>query len=73
MGRSEGDIVTRVEKGIVSSTDIKGAKVTIPTRDGYVTESLFVPAHIGGLDVNDIVAFVEFEDLTGVILCRLEG
>lgn len=62
-----------VEKGIVSSVEGTGARVIVPTRNDYVTENLTVPPYVTGLQIDDIVAFVEFGDLTGVILSKLEG
>lgn len=63
-----------VEKGYVSSVEsVSTAKVTVPTREDYVTGPLFMAAGIGELAPGVMVAFVEFDDLSGVILCKLEG
>lgn len=62
-----------VEKGIISSIEgLAWAKVTVPTRADYVTEPLLMAVGVTALVVGDAVAFVEFPDLTGVILCKLE-
>ena len=64
-----------VLKGKVSDVLNGGASVTVtPYGGGVVTIALTVPFFlIGALDVNMPVAYVVFEDNTGLILARMDG
>lgn len=64
-----------VLKGKVSSILNGGAAVTItPYGGGVVTIPLTVPFFlIGALDINTPVAYVVFEDNTGLVLSRMDG
>ena len=64
-----------VLKGKVSGVLNGGAAVTVtPYGGGVVTIPLTVPFFlIGALDVNTPVAYVVFEDNTGLILARMDG
>lgn len=64
-----------VLKGKVSDILNGGAAVTVtPYGGGVVTIPLTVPFFlIGALDVNTPVAYVVFEDNTGLILARMDG
>lgn len=66
--------MTQPEKGVVSTMEgPRAAKVKVPTRGDYVTENLLVPEHVGTLKIDDPIVFIEFDDLSGVILCKAEG
>lgn len=64
-----------VLKGKVSNVLNGGTAVAVtPFGGGVVTEPLAVPFFlIGALPVNTPVAYVVFEDNTGVILSRMDG
>ena len=64
-----------VLKGKVSAVINGGAAVTVtPYGGGVVTVALTVPFFlIGVLDVNTPVAYVTFEDNTGIVLARMDG
>lgn len=64
-----------VLKGKVSAILNGGAAVTVtPYGGGVVTVALTVPFFlIGALDVNIPVAYVVFEDNTGIVLARMDG
>lgn len=64
-----------VLKGKVSAVLNGGAAVTVtPYGGGVVTIALTVPFFlIGALEVNTPVAYVVFEDNTGLILARMDG
>lgn len=64
-----------VLKGKISDILNGGAAVTVtPYGGGVVTIPLTVPFFlIGALDVNMPVAYVVFEDNTGLILARMDG
>ena len=64
-----------VLKGKVSALLNGGAAVTVtPYGGGVVTIALTVPFFlIGALDVNTPVAYVTFEDNTGIVLARMDG
>jgi len=61
-----------IHQGIVSSIEESGARAARPGMDNYVTGLLYIPPHIGALRVGQRVAYIEFTDLTGVILSVLE-
>ena len=64
-----------VLKGKVSAVLNGGAAVTVtPYGGGVVTVALTVPFFlIGALTVNTPVAYVTFEDHTGIVLARMDG
>ena len=64
-----------VLKGKVSDVLNGGAAVTVtPYGGGVVTVPLTVPFFlIGALEVNIPVAYVLFEDNTGIVLARMDG
>jgi hypothetical protein len=64
-----------VLKGKVSAVLNGGTAVTVtPYGGGVVTIALTVPFFlIGALDVNTPVAYVTFEDNTGIVLARMDG
>jgi hypothetical protein len=64
-----------VLKGKVSDVLTGGTTVTVtPYGGGVVTVPLTVPFFlIGALSVNTPVAYVVFEDNTGIILARMDG
>lgn len=64
-----------VLKGKVSDVLNGGTAVTVtPYGGGVVTIALTVPFFlIGALDVNTPVAYVTFEDNTGIVLARMDG
>lgn len=47
-------------KGIVSSTDINGTRVTFPDRENTVSGPLKRAQHVGSLSVGDAVAVIFF-------------
>lgn len=64
-----------VLKGKVSAVLDGGTAVTVtPYGGGVVTVALTVPFFlVGALDVNTPVAYVTFEDNTGIVLARMDG
>ena len=64
-----------VQKGRISDIRNGGATVTVtPYGGGVVTIELTVPYFlIGALPVNTPVAYVVFEDNTGLVLSRMDG
>lgn len=64
-----------VQKGKISDVLSGGTAATVtPHGGGVVTEPLTVPFFlIGALSVNMSVAYVVFEDNTGLILSRMDG
>lgn len=64
-----------VQKGKVSSILDGGKLVTVtPYAGGTVTVSLTVPAFlVGVLPIGTPVAYVLFEDNTGIVLSRMDG
>ena len=67
--------MTSINKGRVSNILDGGKAVAItPYSGGTVTPALTVPFFlVGFLPVNTPVAYVLFEDGTGVILARMDG
>jgi hypothetical protein len=64
-----------VQKGKVSTVIDGGKAVTAtPYAGGTVTVPLTVPAFlIGALSVNTPIAYVVFDDNTGIVLSRMDG
>ena len=64
-----------VQKGKVSTVLDGGKSVTVtPYAGGTVTASITVPAFlVGALPVGTPVAYVVFDDNTGIVLARMDG
>lgn len=64
-----------VQKGKVSTVVDGGMAVTVtPYAGGTVTSNLTVPFFlVGALPIGTPVAYVVFEDNTGIVLSRMDG
>ena len=66
--------MAEIEKGKISSIKDATATVVFGGARNVVTANLTVPFFLrGGLSVNDSVAFVQFDDGSGLILARMDG
>lgn len=66
--------MAEIQKGVISS--VKGGKATVVLGNARnaVTTELVIPWDLyKALAVNDSVAFVQFDDGTGLILARMDG
>ena len=64
-----------VLKGKVSTVLNDGKSVTVtPYAGGTITAPITVPAYlVGALPVGTAVAYVAFDDNTGIVLSRMDG
>lgn len=66
--------MAEIEKGKISSVSETTASVVYGGARNVVTANLTVPFFLlGCLSVNDSVAFVQFDDGSGLILARMDG
>lgn len=63
-----------IEKCRVSSIDSSGTRVILLDRDNKVTPPLATAAHVGILEIGDIVAAIFFDSLSdGLIFAKFGG
>lgn len=66
--------MAEIKKGVISSVNGDKATVVLGEAKGAVTAELVIPWDLyKALKVNDSVAYVQFDDGTGLILSRMDG
>lgn len=68
--------MAEIKKGRISTLDAQGttAAAVIDNAPGAVSSTLIVPFYLlGCLEIGMQIAFVEFEDCTGLVLARMDG